>query len=191
MGSAERDVDVTTVLPETPESPSPDASDLAQLRAELAAAQDEIGRLREQARDQQLRAGAELENLRKRSQRDVENAHRFGLERAAQELLPVVDSLELAVASAEAGDAATLAAGQQATLRLLLKAFERFSIQPIEPLGEPFDPNLHEAIVAQESATAAPNSVLQVVQRGYSLNGRLLRPARVIVAREPAAAPGA
>jgi molecular chaperone GrpE len=183
MGSAEPDVEATTVLPE---NPGADA-ELAALRLERDAAQEELRQVREHARDQQLRAVAEMDNLRKRSQRDVENAHRFGLERAAQELLPVLDSLELAVSNAERAVPASLLAGQQATLKLLLKAFERFSIQPIEPVGEPFDPNLHEAIVAQESATAAPNSVLQVVQRGYSLNGRLLRAARVIVAKEPTA----
>jgi molecular chaperone GrpE len=187
MGSAEPDREPATPQPEdTTESP-----ELSQLRVELDAAQEELRSAREQARDQQLRAVAEMDNLRKRLQRDVDNAHRYGLEKAAQELLPVMDSLELAVASADRSDAASLAAGQEATLKLLNKAFERFSIQPVEPFGEPFDPHLHEAIVAQESATAEPNSVLQVVQRGYSLNGRLLRPARVIVAKAPDGPSGA
>ncbi len=117
--------------------------------------------------------------------RDIEQAHRYALEKIAQELLPVRDSLELAAASAATADAASLAAGQQATLKLLTRAFERFAIKGIEPVGEPFDPQRHEAMVMQESATAEPDSVLQVVQRGYELNGRLLRPARVIVARAP------
>ncbi|MEO7773923.1 MAG: nucleotide exchange factor GrpE [Steroidobacteraceae bacterium] len=182
MGSAEPDAEATPGLPEDPVA----KAELETLRLELDATLEELRQVREQAQDQQLRAVAEMDNLRKRSQRDVENAHRYGLEKAAQELLPVIDSLELAGASAENSDASSLLAGQQATLKLLAKAFERFSIQPIEPVGAPFDPNLHEAIVVQESATAAPNSVLQVVQRGYSLNGRLLRPARVIVAKDPA-----
>ena len=83
------------------------------------------------------------------------------------------------------GDVGSLVAGQEATLKLLAKAFEKFAILPMDPLGEPFDPERHEAMVMQESATAAPDSVLTVVQPGYELNGRLLRPARVIVSRAP------
>ena len=113
------------------------------------------------------------------------SAQRFALERFAAELLGVRDSLELAVKSAEAADARSLAEGQQATLQLLARAFEQFSIQRIDPLGAPFDPALHEAVVMQESATAPADSVLQVLQSGYQLNGRLLRPARVVVARAP------
>jgi molecular chaperone GrpE len=114
---------------------------------------------------------------------DVEQAHKFALEKFAQELLPVRDSLELAAASAATADAASLAAGQDATLKLLARAFEKFAVNAIDPVGEPFDPQRHEAMAMQPSATAEPDSVLQVVQRGYELNGRLLRPARVIVAR--------
>ena len=157
--------------------------ELALLKAELEAALQASAA----ARDAQLRAAAELDNVRKRAQRDIENAHRFALEKFAGELLGVRDSLELAAQNAGSADAASLAAGQQATLQLLAKAFERFSIQRIDPLGAPFDPSLHEAVVMQESATARPDSVLQVLQSGYQLNGRLLRPARVIVARAPQA----
>lgn len=137
------------------------------------------------ARDGQLRALAELENVRKRAQRDIENAQRYALERFAGELLGVRDSLELAAQNANTADAQSLAAGQEATLQLLAKAFEKFSIQRLDPLGAPFDPTLHEAVMMQESATAPPDSVLQVLQSGYQLNGRLLRPARVVVARQP------
>jgi len=152
-----------------------------ELQRALADAEQRAGGLR----DQYLRSVAELENVRKRAQREVENASRFGLESFAVELLPVMDSLALAVANAPRADAASLAAGQEATLKLLEKAFEKLSIREIDPLGEPFDPTRHEALMAQESATAEPNSVLQVVQRGYELNGRVLRPARVIVSRAP------
>jgi len=137
------------------------------------------------ARDAQLRALAELDNVRKRAQRDIENAQRYALERFAAELLGVRDSLELAAKSAAAADARSLVAGQQATLQLLVSAFDRFSIERIDPLGAPFDPALHEAVAVQESATAPADSVLQVLQSGYQLNGRLLRPARVVVARAP------
>ncbi|HVN98621.1 MAG TPA: nucleotide exchange factor GrpE [Steroidobacteraceae bacterium] len=167
--------------PEAPAEAAPD--ELAQLRAELDAARQASAA----ARDAQLRAVAELDNVRKRAQRDIENAHRFALEKFAAELLGVRDSLELAAQNAATADATALAAGQQATLQLLAKAFEKFSIQRIDPLGAAFDPALHEAVVMQESATARPDSVLQVLQSGYQLNGRLLRPARVIVARAPQA----
>lgn len=169
-----------------PDSPSPgsaEGDELASLRAQLAEAQAAAV----QGREQVLRAAAELDNIRKRAARDVEQAQRFALERFAQELLAVADSLELAVANGASADAASLAAGQEATLRLLVSAFGRFSIQPIDPAGAPFDPEKHEAMAMQPSSTAEPGSVLQVVQRGYELNGRLLRPARVIVARDPQA----
>jgi molecular chaperone GrpE len=158
-------------------------NEIEQLRTALAEAENAQG----QQRDQLLRAAAELDNIRKRAARDVEQAHRYALEKFAQELLPVRDSLELAASSAATADAASLAAGQEATLKLLAKAFERFSILAIEPQGEPFDSQRHEAISLQDSPTAEPDSVLQVVQRGYELNGRLLRPARVIVAKAPEA----
>jgi molecular chaperone GrpE len=164
----------------TASSEAADAEPEALKRA-LAAAEEQL----RAARDQALRAVAELENVRKRAQREVEQAHRFAVEKLAQELLAVRDSLELAVANGGRGDASSLLAGQEATLKLLARAFEKFSILPLDPVGEPFDPNRHEAMVMQESATAQPDSVLHVVQRGYELNGRLLRPARVIVARAP------
>jgi molecular chaperone GrpE len=162
------------------DSPASDGgAELERLRAQLAEAQGQLGQHREQV----LRAAAELENIRRRAARDVEQAHKFALEKFAQELLPVRDSLELAAASAATADAASLAAGQDATLKLLARAFEKFAVNAIDPVGEPFDPQRHEAMAMQPSATAEPDSVLQVVQRGYELNGRLLRPARVIVAR--------
>lgn len=181
-------------LTETDETGAPNealgrpSSAMAQLE-ELQKALGEAEQRAEGLRDQYLRSVAELDNVRKRAQRDVESATRYGLERFATELLPVKDSLELAVASAgkEAADPAaavrSMASGQEATLKLLAKAFDKLGIREIDPHGEPFDPAAHEAVLMQESATAEPNSVLQVVQRGYEINGRLLRPARVIVAR--------
>jgi len=158
-------------------------TEVEQLRLELAAAQAQAL----QDRDQLLRAAAELDNIRKRTARDIEQAHRYALEKIATELLPVRDSLELATANAANADATALAAGQQATLKLLVRTFERFAINGIEPTGEPFDPQRHEAMAMQDAPAAEPDSVLHVVQRGYELNGRLLRPARVIVARAPGA----
>jgi molecular chaperone GrpE len=135
--------------------------------------------------EQYLRAAAELDNVRKRAQRDIEAANRYGLEKFAAELLPVRDSLELAVQNSDRADARSLREGQEATLQLLARALEKLGVTVIDPLGEPFDPARHEAMMAQPSNTAEPNSVLKVVQPGYELNGRLLRPARVIVARAP------
>jgi molecular chaperone GrpE len=151
------------------------------LRAALAQAEESA----RQQREQFLRGAAELDNVRKRAQRDIESAHRYALERFASELLPVLDSLELGVRNGVASDPQSLIAGQQATLKLLERAFEKFAITRIDPSGERFDPGLHEAVLMQEAPNAPPDSVLQVVQPGYELNGRLLRPARVVVAKAP------
>lgn len=167
----------TTLMPETAAA----LVEFEQLKAQLSAAE-------EQARnhwDQYLRSVAELENVRKRAQRDIEAAHRFGVEKLVQELIPVKDSLDLAVENAAKADVATLVEGQAATQRLFGKAFEKIGVVELDPVGQPFDANLHEAMAAQPSETAEPNTVLAVVQRGYSLNGRLLRAARVVVARAP------
>ena len=134
--------------------------------------------------DKYLRAAAELENVRKRAARDVENAHKFALERFAGELLAVRDSLEMGLATGEDVDIDSLRQGKEATLKQLVAVMERFGVEELDPLGEPFDPTLHEAMTTQPSADAEPGSVLTVYQKGYALNGRLLRPARVIVAAE-------
>jgi molecular chaperone GrpE len=133
-----------------------------------------------------LRLAAEFDNFRKRADRELDNARKFAVERFAQELLAVGDALEAGIGAAAAGPGNALLEGAQATLRQLHKAFEKAGIKAIEPLAQPFDPEWHEAMVAQESAEVAPNTVLTVVQKGFSLNGRLLRPARVIVSKAPA-----
>jgi len=156
--------------------------DTAQLRAALAQAEENA----RQQKDLYLRSAAELDNVRKRAQRDIESAHRYGLERFATELLPVHDSLALAVKNGAGGDAQSVLAGQEATLKLLERAFEKLSIRQIDASGQRFDPSTHEAVLMQPTADAPPNSVLTVVQPGYELNGRLLRPARVVVATAPA-----
>jgi molecular chaperone GrpE len=132
-----------------------------------------------------LRLAAEFDNFRKRSDRELENARKFAVERFAQELLAVGDALEAGIESAAAGPGNTLLEGAQATLRQLHKAYEKAGIKAIEPIAQVFDPAWHEAMVVQESAEVAPNTVMTVVQKGYSLNGRLLRPARVIVSKAP------
>jgi molecular chaperone GrpE len=134
-----------------------------------------------------LRAVAETENLRKRAQRDVEAASRYAIERFAGELLEARDSLELGVAAGAGADATRLLQGMEATLRLMDRAFEKSGITVVDPLGEPFNPELHEAMLTQPSTDRPAGTVLAVIQKGYVLNGRLLRPARVAVARAPEA----
>lgn len=136
--------------------------------------------------DKYLRAAAELENVRKRATRDVENAHKFALERFCSELLAVKDSLEMGLAAADKADAQSLLEGKKATLKLLTATMERFGVVELNPEGVPFDPQEHEAMTMQPSADVEPGSVLTVFQKGYALNGRLLRPARVVVASDPA-----
>ena len=132
-----------------------------------------------------LRAVAETENVRRRAAREVEAASRYAIERFAGELLEVRDSLELGIAAGATADPARLVEGMEATLRLVNRAFEKSGISVLDPQGQPFNPELHEAMVAQPSAELAPGTVMAVVQKGYVLNGRLLRPARVVIARAP------
>ena len=151
------------------------------LEAELAEARARA----EEHWNSYLRAVAETDNLRKRAQRDVEAASRYAIERFAGELLEVRDSLELGIAAGPTAESARLLEGMEATLRLLNKAFEKSGVSVVDPAGQPFNPEYHEAMATQPSADLAPGSVLAVVQKGYLLNGRLLRPARVLVSREP------
>jgi molecular chaperone GrpE len=132
-----------------------------------------------------LRAVADLENARKRAARDVEAARRSGIERLATELLAALDSLEMGLSAAGAASVENLIAGKEATLRQLRAALDKFSIEAVDPVGEPFDPQLHEAMSMQPSRDVRPGSVLLVLQKGYRIGDRLLRPARVIVAGEP------
>ena len=162
----------TEVLPET----AVQLVEMERLKAELAASEERA----KTHWDQYMRALAEMDNLRKRAARDLEGTRQFAVEKFAQDLIGVKDSLELALANAGKADVASLIEGQSATLRLLAKAFEKAQIEEVNPEGQPFNPELHEAMMAQPS-DAAPNTVLTVIQRGYTLNGRLLRPARVVV----------
>ncbi len=138
-------------------------------------------------RDKYLRAMAEVDNLRKRMTRELENARKFGTERLIAALLPVRDSLEASLMAAAGGtlDAGALLEGDKATLRILSQALADAGITEINPEGEPFDPARHEAISLVQSGTAEPNSVIAVVQKGYLLHERVVRPARVVVAAVP------
>jgi len=173
---------------ESPRNPASDASELSpQDAADLVGReQEELNAARAQAddfRDQLLRARAEMDNVRKRSDRELERAHKYGVERLAGELLPVVDSLEIGLEGAGSDTQEAVAEGMRATLKLLTSALGKFGISCLDPLGEPFNPEWHEAMATQPSPDAEPNSVLLVVQKGYRIHDRVLRPARVIVAR--------
>lgn len=138
--------------------------------------------------NQILRLQAELENGRRRAERDVENAHKYALERFAQDLLPVKDSLELALAAIGSDSALDqLREGTELTLKMLTQAMEKYGIKEVNPAGQPFNPELHQAMSMQDSAEQAPNTVLMVMQKGYTLNERLIRPALVVVAKAPPA----
>jgi molecular chaperone GrpE len=165
---------------------SPDATDAGPERTELEGLREEAAR----SQERYLRAAAEIDNVRKRAARDVENARKYGLERLAQALLPVKDSLEAGLAVGAAADGQSLLEGKRATLRLLEAALDEVGITELDPEGEPFNPERHEAMTTQPSATAEPNTVLSVIQKGYAIHDRLLRPARVIVARPPEPEPG-
>jgi molecular chaperone GrpE len=157
---------------------------------------DETTRARGEAdkfRDAALRAEAEMQNVRRRAEREVEHAVKYGVEKIVQNLLPVVDSLEKAVEAAEqteAGSDATQAIieGMGLCQRLFLEVIAKQGVVTIDPHGEPFDPNVHQAISMVENPDVEPNSVVAVVQKGYSLNGRLVRPAMVMVAKGKAKA---
>ena len=134
--------------------------------------------------DKYLRVVAETDNIRKRATRDVENAHKYALENFSREFLAVVDSLEMGLVSGKEASMKSLIEGNQATLKLMLSMMQQFGIDEIDPHGEPFDSEIHEAMTTQSSSDVEPGSVLTVFQKGYTLNGRLLRPARVVVASE-------
>lgn len=165
---------------DTPEATGEDTPEVLRSRLE------ELEQKVDSYRDQALRAQAEAENTRRRASRDVEHAHKFALEKFAAELLPVIDSLEKAVEVASDSEAAgAIAEGVELSLKLFLSVLEKHGIEQIDPAGEPFDPQVHEAMTMVPSHHAEPNSVVEVMQRGYLLNGRLVRAAKVVVARAP------
>ena len=169
--------------PEQPVSTEPAslAEQIEQLQAELADAQA----LAAENNDNMLRAVAEAENVRKRAARDVESARRFAIEGFAADLLDVIDSLELGIAAGKNAEGTQLIEGMEATLRLLVKAFEKSGLTVVDPAGDPFDPELHEAMTVRETTEQPEGTVLEVFQKGYVLNDRLLRPARVVIAKAP------
>ena len=154
---------------------------IAQLEAELAQLQTGV-------RDAQLRAQAEIENVRRRTEMDIEKAHKFALEKFANELLPVIDSLEraLELANKEDEKSASMVEGIELTLKSLLGAVRKFGVEVVGETGVPFNPEVHQAMSMMESEDFEPNHGMMVMQPGYTLNGRLLRPAMVAVAKAKA-----
>ncbi len=155
--------------------------EVEELRVELEQAQLDLA----EAKDQMVRAVAEAQNARRRAEKDVSNARKYALENFSRELLPVIDSLERALDNADAGSdaAGSVTEGVALTHKNFLDVLERFQMEQLNPLSEPFDPEFHEAISMVENPDVEPNTVLDVVQKGYTLNGRLIRAAMVVVSR--------
>lgn len=184
--AAEGGISVEVVPPDEPTESPAGSSPLAELEARLGAAEKE----KKDNWDRYLRAAADVENLRKRQKRELDDARLETKQKVLKEMLPVVDNLERAIEHAGEADSSVkpIVEGVQLVLRQFSTAFERLGVQPVEAMGQPFDPNLHEAISQQES-DAAPGTIVQVLQRGYRSGDRLLRPALVVVAKPKADAP--
>jgi molecular chaperone GrpE len=153
------------------------------LEAQLEEAKQAVADAQEQA----LRAAAEAQNMRRRAEKDAENARKFALEKFAGDMLPVVDNLDRALASADIADEALkpILEGVELTLKTLVDALARHNVEQLNPVGEPFNPEYHQAMAMVPNPDAEPNSVMDVMQKGYTLNGRLLRAAMVVIAKAP------
>lgn len=168
-----------------------EAADATASQPETLAADELLQKLEEaqaqaaQFKDAALRTQADMQNLRRRVERDVENAHKYALEKFSGELLPVVDNLERALAASDKTNEAVkpLAEGVELTLKSFLDTLKKFQVEIINPIGQPFSPDLHEAVAIIDAPHAEPNSVIDVLQKGFTLNGRLLRAATVVVAK--------
>lgn len=173
QAEAAQDADAAAVEQDEEAQPSPE-DELAQLQQELA-----------DTRDAALRAAADAQNVKRRAEQDVEKARKFALERFVGELLPVVDNLERALEAASGDEEVVkpIAEGVQLTLKSFLDVMEKQNIVQVDPQGEPFDPNLHQAMSMVENKDVEPNTVIAVMQKGYTLNGRLVRPAMVMVSK--------
>lgn len=157
---------------------------------EVAILQAEIAALKEQAanaNEQALRAAAEAQNARRRAEQDVEKAHKFALEKFVNDMLPVADNLERSIeaSKAEQSNIETVIEGVELTFKSLVDALKRHNVEAVNPAGEPFDPQYHQAMSMVPDANVEPNTVINVFQNGYTLNGRLVRPAMVVVSKAP------
>lgn len=170
--------DDETVAFEEP-SPVSDNPEADMLAAQVEALEQEVAA----AKDQALRAAAETQNVRRRAEQEAEKARKFALERFVKELLPVVDTLEKALEAMTDEASKAHREGVAMTLKMQLDAMAKFGVEQIDPAGEPFDPQLHEAMAMVPNPELEPNSVMEVIQKGYQLNGRLVRPAMVVVSQ--------
>jgi len=170
----------------TSDAPELEVDSIEELQAKLTEAEQQA----QENWEKLLRTNAEMDNLRRRTERELENAHKYALERFAQELLAVRDSLEMGVAAADQEEASVekIREGTELTLRMLESAMDKFNIQQINPEGETFNPELHQAMSMVEMPDKEPNTVINVMQKGYLLNDRLIRPAMVMVSKAPESA---
>jgi molecular chaperone GrpE len=179
--------------PSAPPSSSPTPGEMSPLVAEIAelkAKLEEAERTASAVRDQQLRAMAELDNMRKRTQREIDTGVKYGMERMLSDLLTVCDSLDLGLKAATAPEATVkaIADGVALTHKQFMHVLEKHGVKQIDPQGQPFNPDLHEAVAAVEAADVPANHVVNVMQKGYRLHERTLRPAMVVVAKASATA---
>lgn len=179
------------------EQETEEVSEVVELEGEVEAAEqsetdvEALQKLLEKEKEQSaankdiaLRAQAEMDNLRKRTSRDIENAHKYALEKFVNELLPIMDSLELGMSAAESAENIDdLREGMNLTIKMFNSAMEKFNVKVLEPQGEKFNPEQHEAVSMQEIEGTESGTVITVMQKGYELNGRLVRPAMVVVAK--------
>ena len=158
-----------------------EAAEIFDNTARIAALEEELAKTRDQA----LYAQAEMMNIKRRAEQDVEKAHKFALEKFVSELIPVVESLEKGIENAEQaeGQHATMLEGMRLTHKQLLGALAKFTVEQVDPVGQPFDPNFHQAISMVPNPDMEPNTVMEVFQKGYTLHGRVIRPAMVVVAK--------
>jgi len=172
---------IETVEVESEVEVSADAARIIELEKELKTSKELVA----SQQDGVLRSKAEVENMRRRVSQDVEKAHKFALNKFANELLPVVDNLERALAAADQENEHTksMVEGVEMTLSSMLNALTKSGVTTIDPKGETFNPELHQAMTMIEVPGAEPNSIIDVMQKGFELNGRLLRPAMVVVAK--------
>jgi len=175
----QNEIDTDAAVDEAAADEHPELETIEKLQAKLEEAEAKAS----DSWDKFVRSQAELDNLKKRAQRDLENAHKYGLEKFANELLAVRDSMEMGLSAAKADDADinTIVQGIDMSLTMFNQAIEKFDIQILDPVNEKFNPDLHQAMSMQPNADVEPNTVLTVMQKGYTLSGRLLRPALVIV----------
>ena len=165
---------------ETHPEPSLDHPNYVELSEKLTLAEQQAHENWEKA----VRAQAELDNVRRRADREVANDHRYGVEKLISDLLPVIDSLEQALQLAVKAEDASMREGLELTLKLFTDVLKKFEVQQIDPIGAPFDPQLHEAMSMQVVPDAEPNTVIAVFQKGYQLSDRVIRPARVVVSKK-------